>query len=197
MTLLEILYTFPFAAGLTFGIFGYRFTCWLIARHQDHVDPLPNGEKRAIGSISRVWIGGLVAVAVVGYVLLQVSDTEKHYVQLGQEMRRCQVEFQGTLTARSNIATENDRLYREKLDLLAELGDAQSIWIGRLINLPGELSGLEMNDQRVIDYHLTVTRFYAERVTRINNRIADISTRQRQLDIDRSNNPLPKATCGQ
>jgi hypothetical protein len=193
---LETIYSLPFLIGLLVGMGGQRAYCLIKARRADKRHPLPGGGHRRVGGISMTWVGGLVAVGVLGYVLLQVDQTETHYRQLGDEMRRCQIEFNTALRARAAITTENDQLSREQRDLLAESDEAESTWISRLINLPEDIASLTPDDPRRQDYGQTITRVYFERATKINLRITAISDRQRQLDQERLDHPLPEPTCG-
>lgn len=193
---LSILYSYPFMSGLAIGIVGQRLWCLIKARLMDVRYPLPGGGHRRVGSISPVWVAGLVWVLVIGYVLVQVEQTETHYRTLARDVAECQREFNEALVARSRITTENDQLSRQQRALLAEFNIAESTWIDRLINLPPEIKDLPQSDPRVQTYGQTVTRIYFQRIGRINSEIKSISDRQVQLDQARSDHPLPEPTCG-
>lgn len=197
MHVLSILYSLPFLLGAIVGAVGMR----LYQRHQcrkaDHRHPLPNGRKHRMPGINHMWAGGLLTLAVLGYVLLQVEQTEQHYRELGDEMRRCQVEFHTALVARSAITTENDRLSREQRDLLVNSEKAEAEWISQIIDLPPEIASLPDNDPRIQQYGQVITRVYRERIDKINTRLAEISEHQRQLAQKRAENPLPEPSCGQ
>ena len=193
---LSMVYSLPFIAGGVVGAVVMRLYLRAQCRAADRKHPLPDGKRRRVPGISPVWLGGLITVMVLGYVLLQVGQTEQHYRELGTEMRRCQIEFNAALVARSRITTENDRLSREQRDLLAESVEANALWISRIIDLPPDIAALPEGDPRVTQYGRTVTRIYRERIDRINERIAEISARQVQLAKDRADNPLPEPTCG-
>jgi len=193
---LELIYSLPFVAGGLFGAVLMKLYQRAQCRHLDKTCPLPDGQRHTPPPINRVWLGGLLTFAVLGYVLLQVGQTEQHYRELGSEMRRCQVEFQTALVARAKITTENDQLSREQRELLAESMQANAMWISRLIDLPPDLENLPTDDPRVTAYGQAVTRVYRERIDKINARIAEISDRQRQLDQDRIDHPFPEPSCG-
>jgi hypothetical protein len=193
---LELIYSIPFLAGGLVGALGMKLYQRAVCRHLDKTHPLPSGERRRIPGLSRTWLGGLLTFAVLGYVLLQVNQTEAHYRQLGDEMRHCQIEFNAALNARAAITTENDELSRQQRDLLAESDEAESIWIDRLINLPEDIAGLPSTDDRVQQWGKAVTRVYFERIGHINAKITAISDRQQQLEQDRRNHPLPEPSCG-
>lgn len=194
--MLSLLYSMPFAIGLLAGIAGMKVFQHAQCRIADAHHPLPGGRHRHPAPISRVWLGGFLTVAVLGYVLLQVTQTEEHYKSLSQDVRRCQVEFQQAITARSKISTENDELSRKQRDLLVEYGRATSLWLSQLVNLPEDIAGLPQSDPRVIAWGHAVTQVYSEHAIRINTKLDVISKRQEQLEQDRRDNPLPQATCG-
>lgn len=193
---LETIYSLPFAVGALIGAIVMRLYQKAQCRLADKRHPLPGGRKHRVPGVSTVWVGGLITVLVLGYVLLLVAQTEQHYKSLASEMRRCQIEFQTALIARSRITTENDQLSREQRDLLAESDQAESVWIDRLINLPSNIKELPQDDPRVTSYGQTVTRIYFERIGRINSRITEIDQRQAELDRDRTAHPLPEPSCG-
>lgn len=195
-SVLSLLYSLPFVVGLVAGIAGMKVYQHVQCKIADAHHPLPGGRRRHPAPISRVWLGGLLTVAVLGYVLLQVSQTEDHYKSLGSEMRRCQVEFQQALTVRSKISTENDELSRKQRDLLTEYGRATSLWLSQLVNVPEDIAGLPSTDPRVIAWGQAVTQVYSEHAIRINSKLDAISKRQEQLEQDRRDHPLPQATCG-
>ncbi len=193
---LTVIYSLPFIVGALAGAVGMR----LYQRHQckvaDKLHPLPDGRRRAVPGISRTWMGYLLSAAVLGYVLLQVGQTEAHYRELGDEMRRCQLEFQSALVARSRITSENDELSREQRDLLGEAVSAQALWLSRIVDLPDNIAALAPDDPRVQQYGQTVTRIYRERTDGIRERVLEISDRQAELQKQRAENPLPEPTCG-
>lgn len=195
-SVLEVLYSLPFVVGALAGAVGMHLWQRAQCHHADKIHPLPGGRKRPPPRISPMWAGGLITVAVLGYVLLQVGQTERHYRELGDEMRRCQVEFQTALVARSKITAENDRLSREQRDLLAESDQAEALWISRIVDLPDDIAELPAGDERVTEYGRTVTRVYRERIDKINARVQEISDRQVQLEKERAANPLPEPSCG-
>lgn len=195
--MLEIVYSTSFIIGAIVGMAGMKAYQWAVCRHLDKTHPLPDGRKRHAPEISRVWVGGLVALGVVGYVLLQVNQTEDHYRSLGDEMRRCQTEFTTALTKRSEITTRNDELSRQQRDLFAELDELHGVWLTRLITPPPDIAALPPTDQRRQDYGITVTRIYNERATKLRDEVRAIIGEQKRLADERARNPLPEPECGQ
>ncbi|AER48932.1 hypothetical protein CM14_gp18 [Mycobacterium phage Acadian] len=195
-SVLSLLYSMPFAIGLLAGIAGMKVFQHAQCRIADAHHPLPGGRHRHPAPISRVWLGGFLTVAVLGYVLLQVTQTEEHYKSLSQDVRRCQVEFQQAITARSKITSENDAIFRHRGDLMQEYGRATSLWLSQLVNLPPDIAELPQNDPRVIAWGQAVTQVYSEHAARINEKLDADSKRLDQLEQDRREHPLPQATCG-
>ncbi|AYB70560.1 hypothetical protein SEA_SERENDIPITOUS_18 [Mycobacterium phage Serendipitous] len=195
-SVLSLLYSLPFAIGLVIGVAGMKVYQHAQCKIADAQHPLPGGRHRHPAPISRVWVGGFLTIAVLGYVLLQVGQIETRYKGLADNVERCQVEFQQAITARSKITTENDQLSRQRQDLLQEYGRATSLWLSQLVNLPEDIADLSSTDPRVIAWGQAVTRVYSEHALRINSKLNDIGKRQEQLEQDRRDHPLPQATCG-
>lgn len=195
-SVLEVLYSLPFVAGLVVGIVGMRVYQWLQCRHQDRVHPLPGGGHRHPAKINRVYLAGLLVLAVTGYVLLQTGQTERHYKSLAQNVAECQREFNAALRQRAEISTQNDALSIEQRDLLAKSLDAGSEWVNKLIILPPDLADLPRTSPRVEQYGIDVTRAYYERIGKYRTRINEISAEQQRLADQRAANPLPQPNCG-
>lgn len=196
MQVLSVVYSLPFVAGAIVGMVGMKLYQRAVCRHLDKLHPLPDGRKRHAPAISRVWIGGLVALLTLGYVLLQVNETEMHYRSLGDEMRRCQVEFNTALIDRASITTENDELSRQQRSLFLELDELQGVWLTRLITPPPDIAALSPTDQRRQDYGITVTRVYNERAAKLRAEAQAIGKRQIELEQERRERTYPTPTCG-
>ena len=195
-TLLDLLYSLPFSIGMVMGVVMMKAYKRVQCHYADAHRPLPGGRHRHPPSISRVWIGGLLTVAVLGYVILQVNTTEQRYKSLSEDVRHCQVEFQQALVARAKITTENDALLRQRVDLLQEYGRATSTWLGQLVAPPSDLADLAASDPKVGVWMAAVTRVYSDRANRITAHMDAIGNRLEQLEQDRLAHPLPSATCG-
>lgn len=194
---LEVVYSLPFAAGMVVGILGQRLYCWLKARHEDRVHPLPNGQHRHIPSINRVYLAGLLVAAIVGYILVQVGQTEAHYKDLASSVSACQREFNEALTKRAAITAKNDELSIRQRALLAELDELQGVWLGRLINPPDDIADLDPSHPRRQQYGIDVSRVYFERANGLRAEVRAITAEQEGLAEQRSRNPLPEPRCGQ
>lgn len=192
---LELVYSFPFAAGLVAGVVGQRVYCHLVALYADRVHPLPNGKHRRVGAISRQWVGGLIAVLCVGYVLFQSQQTHDQTVALSQATRACQADLIRSIERGRSISAENDKLSVEQRDLLALLDEAGGIWINRLINPPEAIAKLEPDDPRRQAWGIDVTRVYYERATKLRERVNQIRVEQFRLAEERLRNELPPPNC--
>lgn len=195
-SVLGVIYSLPFVIGALVGAIGMKLYQRAVCRHLDKTHPLPVGRKRHAPEISRVWLGGLISLGVLGYVLLQVDQTERHYLSLGDEMRRCQAELQQNLIDRAAITTENDALSKQQRDLFVELDELQGVWLTRLITPPPDIAVLPPTDQRRQDYGITVTRGYNERASKLRAEARAIADRQVQLQVERDQRKYPPPTCG-
>ncbi|UJQ86542.1 membrane protein [Mycobacterium phage PenguinLover67] len=193
---LETLYSLPFVAGLLAGIIGMKAWQYIQCRIADRRHPLPGGSHRHTPPISRVYVAGLLVIAVTGYVLLQTGQTERHYKSLAQNVANCQREFNEALRERAEISNQNDKLSIEQRDLLAKSLDAGSEWVNQLIILPPDLADLPRTSPRVEQYGIDVTRAYYDRIGRYRERINEISAEQQRLADQRAANPLPEPNCG-
>ncbi|APQ42279.1 hypothetical protein PBI_RICH_18 [Mycobacterium phage Rich] len=195
-SVLSLLYSLPFIIGLAVGITGMKVYQHVQCKIADSHHPLPGGRRRHPAPISRVWLGGFLTLAVLGYVLLLVSNTEERYKTLSEDVRRCQIEFQQALVDRSRITGENDAIFRQRGDLMQEYGRATSLWLSQLVNLPPDIAELPQNDPRVIAWGQAVTQVYSQHTARINAKLDAASKRLEELEQDRHDHPLPQATCG-
>lgn len=193
---LGIVFSLPFLIGMLVGVVAQRGYCWAVAKYQDHTNPLPRGQRHRPAAINRVWLAGIVTFVVFGYILVQVNQTEEKYRTLARDVAACQREFNEALSKRSAISTENDRLSIEQRELLAEVDTAEAGWINQLINPPSDIAALELDDPRRQAWNIDVTRVYVERTQQLNEQVSRIATRQRELDRERADNPLPTPTCG-
>lgn len=193
--LLGMIYSIPFAVGLIIGLVAQRLVVWWRCCWLNKNRPRDNGRPHTVPSLSRVWCAGAVAVGVLGYILLQVGQTEGRYEHLAASVAACNRELIAAQKARSDLAAENDRLSREQRALLAESDEASNAWINRIVNPPPDIVGLELNDPRRQQWSLDVTRVYFERAGKINEKIYAIAVEQQKLDLTRAAHPLPEPTC--
>lgn len=194
-SVLEIIYSRPFLFGAVFGALGMKLYQLVMAHHLDKVKPLPGGRRRHVSSISTQAFGGLMALAVVGYVLVQVNQTETKYRVLADRLTSCQVTFQTAIVERAKIAAENDKLSMAQRDKLTALDQMQGVWIDRLLNPPPHIAETPLGDPRRVGYTITVTRFFQERAVTLRADIADIRAEQTRLTEDRNAHPLPDPLC--
>lgn len=192
---LAVVYSLPFVAGAVAGAGLMKLYQWHHCRHLDKLHPLPGGRKRRVPGISQQWWGGLVAIAVLGYVLLQVNQTEASYKKLAARIEACQTGLASAINVRADISTQNDALSVQQRDLLTELDDASGTWINRLINPPPDIAALDLNDPRRQAWGFDVTRVYYERATKLRQRISEIREEQSQLAEERNRRPMPAPSC--
>lgn len=193
--LMEIIYSLPFIIGFFAGLIGMRIYQQVWCHYQNKHHPHPDGTPHKVGRISPRAVGALIVLGVTAYVLVQVKETEQHYIELGNEMWRCQAEFLDTMNTRTQITTENDRVSAEQRELLGEIQNLQTTWIERLMDPPPELEGSSLTDQRRVDYTRTVTRLYYDRITTLLKQVNQLNDHQLELERARADNPLPPPTC--
>ncbi|AYD82014.1 membrane protein [Mycobacterium phage Saguaro] len=195
---LSIVWSLPFLIGMVVGIVGQRLYYHLRARHEDKVNPLPDGRKRRVGGISSVWTGGMVAAFVLVYVLAQSQQTHDETVALAERTHQCQADLIASIERSRAISRENDELSMRQRDLLAELEELQAVWLGRIVNPePPEIAALDPNDPRRQSWAIDVTRVYQERSRTLRDEVASITERQAQLAKERAANELPGPRCGE
>ncbi len=179
------LFTLRFGIGVLVGIVLQRLAAFAEARYQDHRFPLPAGRRRRIGTLSKVWVVGAVAVTVFAYSLVEM-----------QRLADCQAEFGRVVAERSAITTENDRLSREQRDLLATFAEQESLWLADLLDPPPHIDGLPADNPLRQGYTVDRTRLFFDTAAGIRARIAAISRAQEDHAQQRARNPIPDPTCG-
>jgi len=194
---LDIVWSVPFLVGMVVGILGQRGYCWLKARWEDRHHPLPGGARHRIGGISRTWLGGLLVLFVVAYILAQGEQTHRDTVALSEQTAQCQADLIASIKRGREIGNQNDKLSIEQRELLAKIADALGEWVQRLIVLPPELADLPRTDPRVEQYGLDVSRVFFDRTAKYRERSAEIIAEQNRLADERAKNELPDPRCGQ
>ena len=193
--LLGVLYSWPFAVGLVAGVAGRRLYCYSRARWLDQHAPLPGGEHHNPGHLNRVWVGGLVAVAIMGYSVLKVQETQDRTLELTHQLAVCNNEFNEALRARSNISTQDNNLSTQISDIRSQIDDSTGNWINRLINPPPDIAGLPAAAERRLEWNHDVTVVYFQRTGHLRDEIAKIVEQRKALQEERANSPLPDPRC--
>ena len=180
------LLTARFWVGVFVGAVGQRLTCWIWHRYQDRRHPLPNGRRRHLAGINRVWVVGAAVIFVLGYQLYE-----------SQRLAKCQRQFGDAVEYRSTINAQNDRLSLAQRELLASNQRAEAEWITGLIH-PSDpaIAALSYNDPQRERWAVSMTVGYFTKADGINGRIAAISDEQCRLDEHRSRTEIPDPTCG-
>lgn len=147
-SVLGLIYSLPFVVGLAAGIIGQRLYCYAQARHLDKVHPLPTG-RRKVGGIDQAWLGGLLAVAVLGYVLLQVGQTEQRYVHLADAVAECQSDLIISIGDSRKVNDTRDNLSEEQRALGLMIDNATADLVRRVLSPPPEIAYLPPEGRRV------------------------------------------------
>src|ERR1700749_2830860 len=87
--LLTQIYSLQFFCGAAIGIAGQRLYCRQKREWLDRHYPLPDGSKRAVEHLSRIWIAAAAAVLSLGYVLLTAQQTHDQTIALTKDVAKC------------------------------------------------------------------------------------------------------------
>ncbi|MBV9871733.1 MAG: hypothetical protein JO214_14025 [Frankiaceae bacterium] len=192
---LDTIWSASFGIGFVVGIILQRIYAHTRCHWLNGHRPKSNGSRHKVSPVGRVWVGGLIAVLALTYVVVQADQTHRDTVALAQETRRCQQDLVTNIKRNREITTQNDDLSAEQRALLAKSLDAGSEWVNQLIVLPPDLAKLDRNDPRVQQYGIDVTRAYYDRIGKYRKRIAEINAEQDRLAEQRAQNPLSSPRC--
>lgn len=181
-SVLSIIYSPVFLAGTIFGAILMRLIQHAQCRWKNAHRPLPNGVRRTVPGIDPKWIGAVMAVGTLGYVLFQGQQTHDQTVALSDATKACQVEFNTALRARSQITIENDKISRQQREVVYD-------WMHQLIFPPPDIAVLPGSDPRREKYALDLT-------LRTDDLLRASIAEQREIDQRRADNPYPEPSCG-
>jgi hypothetical protein len=194
--ILEIIYSAPFFWGAVVGTVIWKLYCRNKNRILDRDHPLPDGQRHAVGRMSRLWLAGLIMVVSLGYVLLAVSRTEEHGSQLNQDVTRCWQETYQQIRAQVQINGQNNDVTRRQLALQREYDEDTSDWLKSLVTPPGDLAGQPTNSPQRQAWGVKVSIQYQTKLDDLGRRADALVQERDNLDKDRARHPLPEARCG-
>lgn len=196
--LLATVYSPAFIIGLLAGIVGQRIYCWQRAKWMDRHHPNADGSAHPIGGLDRMWIGGLVALAILGYVLLQAQETHNDTVALSERTLQCQADLIRFIERSRDISAQNDELSVRQRKLFADLDELQGVWLTRVVSPDNpEIAALDVEDPRREAWAFDVTIVYNERAAKVRAEVRAITEEQDRLADERQANELPDPRCGQ
>lgn len=188
---LGYIYSLPFAVGAVSGALTMKIYQWQHCRALDRAHPLPNGVKRRVPGISQQFWGGLIALLVVGYVLLQVGQTEQRYTQLADSIANCTTDLISSIGDSRRVNDERDNLSEEQRALGLKIDNATAQLIRTVLSPPPEIAYLPPEGRRV--WTDSVQREYDKTTAPWRARSAEIEATVSTLVTQRR--PLPDPRC--
>lgn len=189
---LGYVYSLPFVAGAIIGALTMKLYQLAVCRHLDRTHPLPNGKRRHVPGIARTWIGGLMALAVLGYVILQVNQTEQRYTQLADNVANCTEDLIESIASSRQLNDQRDNLSEEQRRLGLKLDNADSALI-RAVLVPPPSETLTMTPAQRWAWYAEVHHRYVETTAPWRARSAQIEQEVATLIAQRR--PLPDPRC--
>jgi hypothetical protein len=122
-----------------------------------------------------VWIVWAIVV-VVTMVMVVVG------VGFASDVKNCQQQLITAINARSQLAVQQN-------DLNVAQSDAESAWIGALLQPPPDIVILPQDNPERRAWSIRITDDYSRT-------LIDIKARRAANDKQRSDNPLPEPNCG-
>ncbi|QBP30246.1 hypothetical protein KDW77_gp32 [Mycobacterium phage Pinnie] len=185
--------------------------CWA-----DKHEPLPDGRRRsrlAALRIDRRWLIGFIAVTFLSWSVYTTNENDQanernaaDAAAFALRVQDCQKQLieainasRAVTAANEKLSADNDRLSKEERRLLAELGKAQSEWLGQLIApTDPRIAALDPNDPVREEYGFAVSRTFFAKAGDINRRIDAIHDEQAANDAARPKTrpALPEPNCG-
>lgn len=195
MGILTNLISWSFVVGLVLGFAASR--AWQLVKvcRLDKRRPLPDGKRRSkwrAVSVDPRWMAGAIAVAFLGWSVLQTNANANGNERIASEAAATSqrtndcfgrlieaiVDSRKVTAANDRISADNDRLPREERALLADLARYQAEWLGRILDPPPEVDKLDRADPVRERYVLDVTRGFFNRAGEVNRRIDGIHVEQ-------------------
>lgn len=189
MGILTNLISWYFFVGLVLGFAASR--AWQLVKvcRLDKRRPLPDGKRRSkwrAVSVDPRWMAGAIAVAFLGWSVLQTNANENENeriaagaVAFAQATRQCQTELTEAIVERAKVAAEyNAESERQRVAL--------SNWLRVLLSPPPDLARLPGNDPARQQWALGVTAAYYDEIQR---------SQIEQAESAKRRPPLPDPRC--
>ena len=215
MGILTNLISWSFFVGQVLGFAASR--AWQLVKvcRLDKRRPLPDGKRRSkwrAVSVDPRWMAGAIAVAFLGWSVLQTNANANENERIAGEAAATSqrtndcfgrlieaiVDSRKVTAANDRIGADSDRLSKEERQLLVDLARYQSEWLGRILDPPAEVKALEPGSPVRERYNLDVTRGFFNRAGEANRRVEAI---HREQDANLASQPeerpaLPDPECG-
>lgn len=192
---LNILYSWSTILGGIGGLILQRFYCYVEAEYGNRHHPLPGGRRYYVRGLNLVMLSGLVATLTVGYVLVAATRAQYAADTTRDQLKSCQAEFQGALTLRADITSEDADLANQISDLRIRQDDALAQLMDRILNPPPEIAALDVNHPRRLAWKADAQYAWTEWTSKLRAQIADLTNQRRALAVQRQQHPLPTIKC--
>lgn len=192
---LNIVYSWSTLMGAAGGFILQRLWRYAEAEYGNRHHPRPDGGKYYAGGVNTVWLAGLVGVLTVGYVLMSAEHARVASVEVANRVSDCQVEFQGALTMRAEIAAQDSDLGNQISDLRTQQDEAWALMMSRILNPPPDIAKLDVNDPRRLAWKTDVQYVWTDWSTKIRAKIVDLTNQRKDLADKRAAHPLPDIKC--
>lgn len=205
MDILDVVYNWVFFAGVVFGAILMRVIqhgqCYWLDRHY----PLPNGRKRRVSEINWTMGGALLAVASVGYVLVQVNQAEentRHVAAqtraLAEQTQECTSDLIESIDRGRAITLEDNDVRRQNDDISKYQRELVYEWMHDLIFPPSDIASLPGSHPAREKYALDLTIRTDQLFEQSIKRQRQLDQQQREIDQKRAeNNKTLPPDCGQ
>lgn len=194
--ILDTVYSLPFFLGAVVGTIFWTIYCHQKAHWQDKHYPLPDGRRRYVNHISRVWLAAMALTLSLGYILLTAQKTHDQTLQLAKNVAECWAESYQAAKANIDLNAQNDIISRQQQELQRDYDRATSDWLKLLVNPPGELANQPTNSPARQQWGLQITAQYQTKLNDLGTEYDDLVNQRKTLDNERAARPLPETKCG-
>ncbi|UXE04392.1 membrane protein [Mycobacterium phage Funsized] len=192
---INILWSLPFGIGLIAGAVAMRLYLHLKCRWQNKHHPNPDGTPHKVPPLARQWLGGLIAVAVVVYVLAQGQQTHDRGVALTERFGRCTSDLIVAIDSRGSISAGRDDLSEEQRHIFGEILAATDRLINGVISPPPEIAATPPGSTQRAEWVQRVRADYDTAVNPLLARSAEIDNQVAALRMAREQSQLPSPRC--
>lgn len=188
--LLDTIFSWTFVIPFILGYSARHIYCRIRARWLDKHRPNGDGAPHRVPVPNRIWLGGLLGLAAVGWSMYSVDQTAHRTDQIitdarafSLEVRDCQRQFNTAIRWQRQLDQDNS-------DLAAEDRKALADWLAALVApTDPDIAKLQTNDPIRQAWALAVTVDYQKRQSAIEQ--------QREANNrTKAAHPLPEPTCG-
>lgn len=188
---LQVVYSLPFLGGAVVGALTMKVYQWQHCRALDRTHPLPGGTPRKVPGISQQFWGGLIALLVVGYVFLQVGETEARYVRLADAVANCQADLIESIKSSRELNDRRDNLSEEQRALGLLIDNATAKLVTAVLAPPEDIRRLPPEGRSI--WFAGQQSIYIETTAPWRIRSEQIEVEVRQIKDARR--PLPDPRC--